>query len=306
MSTPTTAQPGQFSPEIAKPEIWQGRSPNPLVQALSQLVRHPMGAFGLGILVFLTLISILAPLIAPFDPAAQHPSATLLPPKPPYLLGTDEFGRDLLSRIIYGGRISLLVGFVAVALGAGVGVPLGLVAGYFGGRLDNVIMRSCDSLLALPGILLAIAILAVLGTGTLQTALALGIVSVPEFARLMRATVLQEREREYVLAARSVGTDDLHLMLRHVLPNAFGPILVQLSLAMSFAVLAEASLSFLGLGTGPPTPSWGGMLQESREYLRRDPWFGIFPGLALAILLLGLNYLSEALRDLLDPRLRDD
>ena len=185
-------------------------------------------------------------------------------------------------------------------------MPLGLVAGYFGGRLDNVIMRSCDSLLALPGILLAIAILAVLGTGTLQTALALGIVSVPEFARLMRATVLQEREREYVLAARSVGTDDLHLMLRHVLPNAFGPILVQLSLAMSFAVLAEASLSFLGLGTGPPTPSWGGMLQESREYLRRDPWFGIFPGLALAILLLGLNYLSEALRDLLDPRLRDD
>ena len=272
---------------------------------LARTLANPMGLLGLAVLAVLAVAAAAAPLLAPFSPAAQHPGAELRPPGPPYWLGTDEFGRDILSRVVFGSRISLTVGIVAVALGAGAGVPLGMAAAYYGGWADSIIMRSSDALLALPGILLAIAVLAILGSGTAQTACALAIVSVPEFARLMRAVVLVEREREYVHAAVSLGSGDLRLVFRHLLPNSLSPILVQLSLAMSFAVLAEAALSFLGMGTGPPTPSWGGMLQESREYLRQAPWFGVFPGLALALLLLGLNYLSDALRDALDPRSQD-
>jgi peptide/nickel transport system permease protein len=269
---------------------------------LARMVRSTMGLFGLGVLVSLVLIAAFAPALAPFDPAAQHEGSELQPPGSNFLFGSDEFGRDILSRVVFGSRISLVVGLVAVSLGATAGVPLRMVAGFYGGWPDVVIMRCSDALLALPGILLAIAILAVLGSGTMQTALALAIVSMPEFARLMRSSVLVEREREYVLAGVSIGSDNARLIIRHVLPNALSPIIVQLSLAMSFAVLAEAALSFLGMGTRPPTPSWGGMLQESRQYLRQAPWFGVFPGLALAILLLGLNYLSDAMRDALDPR----
>ena len=221
-----------------------------------------MLVFGLSVLLALTLSAVLAPSIAPFDPAAQHPGEELHPPGPVFFFGSDEFGRDILSRVVFGSRVSLLVGIVAVSLGAVTGVPLGILAGFYGGWTDTVIMRCGDALLALPGILLAIAVLAILGPGTMQTALALAIVSVPEFARLMRSSVLVERERDYALAAISVGTTSERLIIRHLIPNSMGPVLVQLSLAMSFAVLSEAALSFLGMGTGPPTPSWGGMLQE--------------------------------------------
>jgi peptide/nickel transport system permease protein len=263
-----------------------------------------MGALGLLILVALVVIAIAAPLIAPFDPAEQHPGLELRPPGAPYLLGTDDFGRDVLSRIIYGSQLSLLVGVVAVALGAGVGTPVGFLAGYFGGWLDTLLMRICDALLAMPGILMAIAVIAVLGAGTVQTAVAVAVVSVPEFARLARGSVLAERGHEYVQAAVSIGCPPQQVMVRHLLPNCAGPLFVQLSLAMGFAVLASAALSFLGLGTGPPAPSWGGMLHDSRQYLRQAPWFGVFPGIALAILLLGLSYLSDALRDAFDPTSR--
>ena len=307
MSRRDSAVPDTLAAEPALLSARNRRLPRPAGLSwvlLARLLRSPMGLFGLGVVVSLALIAAGAPSIAPFDPAAQHPEAELHPPGSVFLFGSDEFGRDILSRVVFGGRISLLVGGVAVSLGAAAGVPLGMVAGFYGGRADSVIMRCSDALLALPGILLALAVLAVLGAGTMQTALALAIVSVPEFARLMRAAVLVEREREYVLAAISLGSDNLRLMIRHLLPNSLSPILVQLSLAMSFAVLAEAALSFLGMGTGPPIPSWGGMLQESRQYLRQAPWFGVFPGLALAILLLGLNYLSDALREALDPRVQ--
>src|SRR5207302_660804 len=196
----------------------------------------------------------------------------------------------------------LFIGIVAVALGAGFGIATGLAAGYLRGFVDAVIMRIYDALLSFPAILLGIGIVSVLGTGPLSVALALAFATLPNFARLMRARVLTEREREYILAARCIGARDRRIMWRHVLPIAVAPLLIQISLAMGFAVLAESALSFLGLGTHPPNPSWGAMLNESRAYLRTAPGFGIFPGAALATLLLGLNFLADALRDALDPR----
>lgn len=189
-----------------------------------------------------------------------------------------------------------------MAIGAGLGVPTGLVAGYFGGWIDSVIMRLWDMLLAFPAILMGIAVVTVLGPSAANTALALAIVSLPQFSRLTRACVLVERERDYVIAAKCMGSTHLRLIVRHLLPNCLGPILVLLSIAMGFAVLLEASLGFLGLGAQPPSPSWGSMLDDSRAYLYQAPWYGIFPGLVLAALLVGLNYLSDALRDALDPR----
>jgi peptide/nickel transport system permease protein len=243
-----------------------------------------------------------APWLAPYDPTVQHRGMELKPPSATFLLGTDQLGRDLLSRIIYGSRASLLVGVFSVALGAGVGVSTGLLAGYVGGWIDVLIMRIYDALLAFPGILLGIAVVAVTGPGIYNVAIAIGIAQMPGDARLTRSIVLSLRERDYVLAARSLGATRPRIMLTHVLPNTLPPLLVQFSLAMGFAVLAEASLSFLGLGTQPPTPSWGGMLNDSRAYLRQAAWYGIWPGLALAVLLVGLNYLSDALRNALDPR----
>jgi peptide/nickel transport system permease protein len=277
-----------------------GRSP--LVQALARTVRNPSGKIGLTVLGLLVFCALAAPLISPYNPLEQHVGAELRPPGLEYPLGTDNLGRDILSRIIYGSRASLLVGVVAVALGAGIGIATGLAAGYFGGWVDTLIMRFYDALLSFPAILLGIAVVSVIGTGMLPVAYALAIASLPAFARLMRSRVLAERERDYVLAAQCCGATDQRIMWLHVLPNAVAPLLIQISLAMGFSVLAESALSFLGLGTQPPDPSWGSMLNESRAYLRTVPTFGIFPGVALAILLLGLNFLADALRDALDPR----
>jgi peptide/nickel transport system permease protein len=273
-----------------------------MVQALRRVVRNPMGLIGLSILVLLVVCAIAAPFLAPYDPVAQHPGQELRPPSLEFLLGSDNLGRDLLSRIIYGSRNSLLVGVVAVGLGAGFGIATGLAAGYMKGAVDAVIMRFYDALLSFPAILLGIAVVSVIGTGTLTVSYAIAIAATPTFARLMRSRVLAERERDYVLAAQCLGAGDNRIMWLHVLPNAVSPLLIQISLAMGFSVLAESALSFLGLGTQPPQPSWGAMLNESRAYLRTAPWFGIFPGVALAMLLLGLNFLSDAMRDALDPR----
>jgi peptide/nickel transport system permease protein len=278
------------------------RRQHPWVQVLVRISRNPMGAFGLAIVVLMGLVAILAPVVAPYSPIQQHPGLELKPPSGQFWLGSDDLGRDLFSRILYGARVSFVVGIVATALGAAVGVSTGMLSGYLGGWVDSVIMRFYDALLAFPGIIIGIAVISILGPSTLNVAYALAIGGMPFFARLMRSSVLSERERDYVYAARSIGAKDGRIMFRHVLPNTLAPLLVQLSLAMGFAVLAEAGLSFLGLGTQPPDPSWGTMLNDSRAYLREAPWYGLWPGVALTILLVALNYLSDALRDALDPR----
>jgi peptide/nickel transport system permease protein len=301
-STTARVAPPPIEPLTVPLQAHLQHSRNPLSQALRRTVRNPMGAFGLTVVVLLCLMSILAPLIAPYGPAEQIPGARLRPPSAQFLFGTDHLGRDLLSRVIFGAQASLTVGLLAVAIGGFVGVGSGLVAGYLGGWVDAAIMRFYDALLAFPGILLAIGLVVVLGPGIINVALAIGIGQMPMDARLTRSIVLSQRERDYVTAARALGAGGHRIMLAHILPNTLPPLLVQFSLAMGFAVLAEAALSFLGLGTQPPTPSWGSMLNESRTYLRMAPWFGIWPGVALALLLIALNYLADALRDALDPR----
>ena len=281
----------------------RGRSQT--LQVFVWVVRNPMGTVGLTLLVLLAMLAIFAQVIAPYPPNVQHPGDELLPPGRAYLLGTDELGRDMLSRILFGARISFMVGIVAVVIGGIVGVGTGLAAGYLGGGVDSTIMRCYDGLQAFPSILLGITIVTVLGPSAINVAYALGIATLPAFARLTRSQVLSLRERDFVLAARCVGAAPARVMFFHVLPNCVAPLLVQVALVMGVSVLAEAALSFLGLGTQPPDPSWGGMLSTSRGYLRQNVWYGIFPGVALATMLIALNYLTDALREALDPhRLR--
>lgn len=268
---------------------------------LARVWANPAGAVGLVITVVLALVAILAPYLALYDPIRQVAGTELRPPSAQHPFGTDELGRDVLSRIIYGSRVSLMVGLMAVALGSLVGVTTGLAAGYFGGWVDDLMMRLYDSLLAFPAILLGIAVAAVMGPGAVNAAIALAIISVPQFARITRSCVLIERGKDYVIAARALGAKDERIIVRHILPNIFAPVLIQLTLAMAYAVLLEAGLSFLGLGAQPPEPSWGSMLSASRTYLRQAPWYGVFPGIAISLLLLGLNFLTDGVRDALDP-----
>jgi peptide/nickel transport system permease protein len=247
----------------------------------------------------------LAPVLAPHDPTAVNPIDRLQPPGPQYLLGTDRLGRDVLSRVLYGGRVAVSVGAVAVSIGAGAGVALGLISGYRAGRVDAILMRVIDGLMAFPALLLAIMVVAALGPGHVQTMAAIGVVFIPVFARLARAQTQAVRNQEYVVAARALGAREISIVLSHILPNIAGPLLIQSTVAFSSAMLAEASLSYLGLGTQPPTPSWGGMLQEARDVLFVGSWMAIWPGVAIATAVLGWNLLGDGLRDRLDPRLRE-
>jgi len=275
---------------------------SPWRRAIRRAVRSPSGGIGVGVLLLFCGVAIIAPYIAPYDPLLQHAGDELVPPGGRYLLGTDEFGRDILSRILFGARISLTVGMLSVAIGVAFGATSGLLSGYLGGRLDNVINRLWDCLLAFPVILLGIAVVLVTGPGAVYAAIAVGISNIPIFARLARACALAEKDRDYVSAARSLGGREARIVFRHLLPNALSPLLVQSAVAMAFAVLLEASLSFLGLGAQPPQPSWGSMLSSSRQFLRVAWWYGVFPGIALTVLLVGLNYFSDAVRDAFDPR----
>ncbi len=248
-------------------------------------------------------------MIAPYNPDYQDISATLQPPSAAHALGTDELGRDILSRVMYGGRVSLEVGVVSVGLALVIGVSLGLVAGYWSGSFaDLAIMRLMDALLAFPALILALGIVGMMGpsqAGEFPKAIwAIGIVTIPAYARLTHGQVLSVRERDYVLAARSLGVPDVRLMVRHILPNITAPLIVQSSLGVAAAILTEAALSFLGLGVQPPTPSWGSMLNAGRGYLAIDPWLGFGPGMAIFLTVLGLNFLGDGIRDVLDPRLR--
>jgi peptide/nickel transport system permease protein len=271
---------------------------------LRQAARTRLGPLGVVVMLVAVSVALLAPVISPYDPLKQDLGNALARPDRAHLMGTDNVGRDVLSRMIWGTRVSLLAGFGSVALAMAGGGLLGLLAGYAGGRTDGLVMRLMDAVLSFPPLVLALALGAVLGAGLTGVVIALGVVYTPTFARLMRGQVLTITAREYVEAARALGAPGWRVAWHHVLPNAAAPIVIQASLSVAFAILAEASLSFLGLGIQPPAASWGSMINAGRGYLQQAPWIVFWPGAALFVTVVGLNFVGDAVRDALDPRLR--
>jgi peptide/nickel transport system permease protein len=271
--------------------------------------RHGLGRqrgaiVGLVILGGLALMALGAPWLSPRDPIRTAARDALQPPGPRFVLGSDQFGRDVASRVLHGARVSLTVGLISVSIAVALGAPLGLVSGYYGGRLDGLIMRVMDVLLAFPGILLALAIVSVLTPGLTNVMIAVGLSAVPTYARLVRASVLSARENLYVEAARALGGRDLGILARYILPNVVAPLIVTATLGLGTAILSAAALGFLGLGSQPPQPEWGRMLSEGRDYLREAWWISTFPGLGIMLTVLAMNLLGDGLRDVLDPRLQ--
>ena len=272
---------------------------------IKRLLKNKAAVVGLIIVLLLLFTAIFAPVLAPYDPIKDGSLQNRLKaPSSEHLLGTDKLGRDILSRIIFGARISVEIGVISVGLALIVGTLMGLTAGYYGGFLDSLLMRIVDIILAFPSILLAIAITSVLGSSLNNAMIAVGIVMVPSFARVVRSTVLSLKEMEFVEAARAVGANDFTILFRHILPNSMAPIIVQGTMNIGTAILDAAGLSFLGLGAQPPTPEWGAMLVDARELLIKAPWVAFFPGLAIMLTVLGFNLLGDGLRDALDPRLK--
>ncbi len=265
-------------------------------------LRHRSGMLGLFIVIVMLALSLAAPWFAPHDPLTMITADRFAPPSVQYPMGADEFGRDIFSRLLYGGRVAFMVGSISIVLATVIGVALGSIAGYVQGWFDAVSMRILDAVLAFPAILLAIVILAVLGPGILNAMLAVAIVNIPAFARLARANVLVEKHKEYVTAGRAVGASFSRILFRSILPNILATILVRITVAFAGAVLLESSLSFLGLGVPLPAPSWGSMLSIGRTYMTYAPWYSIAPGLAIMLLVLGVYLLGDGLRDVLDPR----
>jgi peptide/nickel transport system permease protein len=276
---------------------------------LRRLLMHPGGVAGALVTAMFFAVALLAPWLSPFDPLAQDLDRRLQGPSRAHLLGTDDFGRDILSRVMYGARISLTVGFIAVGLAVSGGLTFGLLAGFYTvrrwGRLSEaVIMRTSDILLAFPAVLLAIAIVTAFGPGLRNAMLAIAIIYLPRFIRIVRASILVEKEQTYVEAGQALGVSNRRLLIRHLLPNVMSPVIVQATLALAEAIIEAAALSFLGLGATPPTPEWGAMLSEGRSYLRLAPWVTFFPGMAIFLVVVSFNLLGDGLRDALDPRLR--
>ena len=270
--------------------------------ALQQLKRNKIAMIGLVIIVSLALIAIFAPFIAPHDPVEQNLEKRLLSPSGEYPMGTDDLGRCLMSRIIYGARVTLQVGVITVGIITVIGVTLGLISGYCGGIVDEIIMRFVDVVLAFPGIILALAIAGALGPGLFNVMLALAMVGWTGLARVVRSSVLSIKEKEFVESARALGCSDLYIMTRHILPNVMAPVIVLATLDMAFIILAAAGMSFLGLGAQPPIPEWGSMLNGGRAFMRTAPHLTTFPGLAIMVTVLAFNFLGDGLRDALDPR----
>ena len=274
------------------------------LDTMRRLRKNGLALLGLFLIAAFAFMAIFAEQIAPFDPIAQDWTSIQQAPSRKHLLGTDELGRDLLSRIIFGARISMTIGVVSVSIGLLFGVAFGLLAGYFGGILDSILMRVMDIMLAVPYVLLAIAIVAILGPGLWNTMIAIGIVTIPQFTRIVRSSVIEIKTSTYVQAARAVGAGNIRIMLRHILTNSLSPIIVQSTLTVASAILNAAALGFLGLGAQPPRPEWGVMLSDGRLLLLVSPWIVSFPGVAIMLSVLGFNLLGDGLRDALDPRLR--
>ena len=270
------------------------------------LRRYPRALISGGFILILFLIAIGGPLLTRDDPKVSHPADGIQPPSTVHPLGTDDLGRDVLARVVAGARVSLTVGIIAVGIGLTAGVSLGLLTGTRGGATDLLIMRGIDALLAFPGLLLAIAITSALGPNLRNAMIAIGVVAIPVYTRLTRGQVLQVRAREFVEAARSIGAGEARVAFRHILPNILNPLIVQASLSIAFAILAEASLSFLGLGVQPPAPTWGSDINHARAYLSNGFWWmSVGPGVAILLTVLAFNFLGDSLRDLLDPRTRE-
>jgi len=270
---------------------------------MRRLKRQPSAVIGFILITVYLIVAVFAGVLAPYSPVEQHAKDRLQPPNPTYWLGTDEFGRDILSRIMYGATSSLRVALISVMISAFIGTLLGTIAAYAGGAVDQALTPLNDLLFAFPAILLALTIAAALGPGMRNTIIAISIVYLPIFARVARASVLTIKQQDYIEASRSLGASHARIIVRHILPNSLSPTIVQVSLALSWAILTEASLSFLGLGTVPPDPSWGSMLSESRVMMELAPWMAIVPGIAIMISILGFNLMGDGLRDALDPRL---
>jgi peptide/nickel transport system permease protein len=267
--------------------------------------KNKMALVGLGIVVFFILLAIFAPLLAPYDFKEQNLAERLQPPSSKHLFGTDDFGRDIFSRVIYGARISLWVGFFSVLGSVIVGSLLGIIAGYYGRWIDGIISRLFDIMLAFPSILLAIGIVAVLGPSLQNALIAIAVINIPNFGRLIRSRVLSIKQEEYVMAAKAIGMSDMRILFHHILPNSMAPIIVQGTLAIATAIIEAAALGFLGLGAQPPNPEWGKMLADSKDFLTQAPWTMIFPGLAIMLTVLGFNLMGDGLRDALDPRMKN-
>lgn len=276
---------------------------HPARATIKRLLRHRLFMTGLVLFLIIAITAILAPWITDVDPNRLSMRNKFKPPGEGWIFGTDSFGRSLWSRVVWGAQLSMLIGASVVALNAVFGILIGAAAGYFR-RIDNLLMRINDALMAFPAILLAIAVTSVLGPSTFNVILALGIVYIPRTARIVRSSVIVLREMEFVQAAVAAGAGHWRILMRHILPNAMAPVIVQLSFLFAFAVLSEATLSFLGVGAVPPTPTWGNIMAEGRDFMREAPWIITIPGIALMITVMGLNFLGDGLRDVLDPRLR--
>ncbi len=276
-----------------------------LAGIVMQFKAHKIAMVGAVLILFLALIAVFAPYIAPHDPIEINLKERLLAPNMEYPLGTDNLGRCMLSRIIYGARISLQIGIIVVGITSVIGITLGMIAGYYGGVLDELIMRGVDILLVFPGIILALVIAGILGPGLFNVMLALAIVGWTGYARVVRGVVLSVKEKEYVESARALGVGDWYIITRHILPSCVAPIIVIATLGMAYVILAAAALSFLGLGAQPPTPEWGSMLNNGKNFMRTAPHLTIFPGLAIMITILAFNFIGDGLRDALDPRVSE-
>ena len=272
---------------------------------VDEFTENRLALLGIIIVALVVIVAILAPVIERYDPLQQSIADRLRRPDIGHFFGTDHLGRDVWARIVHGARVSLLVGLIAVGIGIGLGTPIGAISGYYRGTVDEIIMRIMDSLLAFPPILMALVVVTILGPSLFNTMIAIGVTYVPRFARVIRGSVLSEREKEYVEAAKMVGESSLSILFRQILPNSLSPLIVKATVFIAYAILTEAALSFLGLGIQPPNPSWGSMLNESKLFIESDPHLAIVPGLAISITVLGFNLFGDGLRDILDPRLSE-